>query len=410
MRAQLRYIKANPGNADVIFNNGNFGFQLALANIRESSEGLAARPGTCTAEILRNSWTGLFCYIIESSYMLSFALQIAGSVYGYWMTHRRAESRYKLVSKLAPIFPTALTIGLLQTPAVHQSFLTYMIIANAQSVFCCAASMVLLILILVKYVNTKRQLESWRSWSTRKWKGVRSSRSFKIARTQDPHRNSRVNESSRDTTDHEQSRSSSWSQKAQHMVPAIYDSWLVTRLAILTVMLTGFILASVLTHLPQQADVERDSHASEPDLSPGRASSNIVGYMPGVTPSLVLFIVFGTTRPLRLTMYDRLVPKALKVWLQKRRQRSSLRPVTPPPWTPDEEYHPYLAIPLQSPPFAHQRSGSALQSPQPLAPGGKSKFRVRVDTGNSKGGSNVMSDEVAVSPLLENELYHGNWR
>lgn len=36
MWAQLRYIKSHPEDADVIFNNGNFGFQLVLANIRES--------------------------------------------------------------------------------------------------------------------------------------------------------------------------------------------------------------------------------------------------------------------------------------------------------------------------------------------------------------------------------------
>lgn len=35
MWAQLRYIKANYENADVAFNNGNFGFMRVLANIRE---------------------------------------------------------------------------------------------------------------------------------------------------------------------------------------------------------------------------------------------------------------------------------------------------------------------------------------------------------------------------------------
>ena len=34
MWGQLHYIQANYENADVIFNNGNFGFMKALANIR----------------------------------------------------------------------------------------------------------------------------------------------------------------------------------------------------------------------------------------------------------------------------------------------------------------------------------------------------------------------------------------
>ena len=35
MWAQLYYIKENYENADVIFNNGNFGFMRALAILRE---------------------------------------------------------------------------------------------------------------------------------------------------------------------------------------------------------------------------------------------------------------------------------------------------------------------------------------------------------------------------------------
>lgn len=355
--------------------------------------------------------------------MLSFAIQITGSVYGYWTFHRRAEHQYELVSKLLPIVPTTLTIGLLQTPVVHRSFLTYMLIANTQSVFCCAASMVLLIVILVKYVNTKRQLEGWRAWYHRKWKGCRSSsrnilypRAQQVQSTTTPGNDSFEQTSSAGQNESSSSSSStSWAQKVRYSAPAIYDSWLVTRLAILTIMLSGFILASVLTHLPQKANIERDAQASEPDLSPGRASSNIVGYMPGVTPSLVLLVVFGTTRPLRLTMYERFVPRRLRLRRQRQPAQGARPPSTPPLWQ-DGEGHPYRAIPLQSPPFARQSSGPVpVESPRPFGAWPTNiKPGLRIDTpridGGAYAGTNIGSDELAVSPLLEHEMYHGSWR
>lgn len=92
--------------------------------------------------------------------MLSFAIYVTGSVYGYyWTTQHRVEHQYELVSKFVSVFPTVLTIGLLQTPIVHRSAVTYMVIANARPVFCCAASMILLIVILAKYANTKPQAD-----------------------------------------------------------------------------------------------------------------------------------------------------------------------------------------------------------------------------------------------------------
>ena len=89
-----------------------------------------------------------------------------------------------------------------------------------------------------------------------------------------------------------------------------------------------FIFASLVTHLPQKDDVARDAQAEEPDLSPARASSNITGYMYGVTPGLAIWIVFGLTKEFRQVMYERFVPKR---WRRKQRQSHSL---FRSPWSP----------------------------------------------------------------------------
>lgn len=77
----------------------------------------------------------------------------------------------------------------------------------------------------------------------------------------------------------------------------------------------AFILASIITHLPQREDVARDAEADAPDLSADRASSNIIGYIFGVTPGLAITIVFGLTNPFRQTMSEKFGPRR---WWGKR--------------------------------------------------------------------------------------------
>lgn len=90
-----------------------------------------------------------------------------------------------------------------------------------------------------------------------------------------------------------------------------------------------FIFASLVTHLPQKDDIAKDAQAEEPDLSPERASSNIVGYIYGVTPGLAIFIVFGLTKEFRQIMYERFLPRK---WRRKQSRASSqfYRPWSPP--------------------------------------------------------------------------------
>lgn len=89
-----------------------------------------------------------------------------------------------------------------------------------------------------------------------------------------------------------------------------------------------FIFASLATHLPQRDDIAKDAQADEPDLGPGRAKSNIIGYIYGVTPGLAIWIVFGLTKEFRQIMYKRLVPRR---W---QRQDPEPTPLLQSPWSP----------------------------------------------------------------------------
>ncbi|KAI0015861.1 hypothetical protein F4780DRAFT_773244 [Xylariomycetidae sp. FL0641] len=272
MSAQLYHIKAHPHNADVIFQNGNFGFMRVLAIIR------------------------LFCYIVESSYLLAYTIQITSSMYGHSSTLRVGRRTCSLLGISLPIVLASISIGLLQTSAVQSSFTVYMIVANAQAVTACSVSIFLIVVILSKFIRTKRFWRSVDRLPTDKWWrfGLKSKGS-----------------SGSDDSGQEQRRAAA----------KVFDnSWLVFRLTV------AIVLISVATHLPQRDDIDHDAQADAPDLSPERARSNIIGYIFGVTPGLAIWIVFGLTKHFRHIMYERLVPAKWK------KREGQLSPLPPGPW------------------------------------------------------------------------------
>ncbi|KAI0551596.1 hypothetical protein F4679DRAFT_538475 [Xylaria curta] len=266
--AQLRYIKANYKNADVIFNNGNFGFMRVLAIIR------------------------LFCYIVESSYLLAYCVRVTMTMYNFWGTRRGAERISAVIGRVAPIILAAITIGLLQTPAVQSSFTAYMFVANVQSVTSCAISIVLLSIVIRQYVMSKL---AWRRVQT-----TSESANFW----------SRLRNSSSSSSSKDQSTITPTVTPVYTAQGTIFDdNWVVVRLSIAVVLISAFIVANIVTHLPQADDVARDAKAEAPDLGPERARSNIIGYIFGVTPGLAIWIVFGLTRDFRHIMYETFVPR-----------------------------------------------------------------------------------------------------
>ncbi|KAJ3576800.1 hypothetical protein NPX13_g3584 [Xylaria arbuscula] len=221
-------------------------------------------------------------------------------MFNFWAMRRNKQRIYTLVGIVAPVVLAIITIGLLQTPAVQSSFLVYMIVANTQSVLSCTVSIVLIAVIIRRYIQTKL---AWRRVETNDnssiWSRLRNS-------------NSNASNSS----------SNGSSPKDPSTIAPVYaaqgtifdDNWVVVRLSIAVVLISGFILANVITHLPQRDDIARDAKATEPDLSAERARSNIIGYIFGVTPGLAIWIVFGLTRDFRKIMYDTFMPR---IWRKR---------------------------------------------------------------------------------------------
>ncbi|KAF2995171.1 hypothetical protein E8E14_002564 [Neopestalotiopsis sp. 37M] len=100
-----------------------------------------------------------------------------------------------------------------------------------------------------------------------------------------------------------------------HVPSSLFDkNWLVFRLSFAIILISGFILATVLVHLPTPSVMGHQTTTSEPDLGVAQAKTSIIGYIYGVTPGLAIPIVFGLTRPFRQTLYKTFVPKR---WQEK---------------------------------------------------------------------------------------------
>ncbi|KAI1337906.1 hypothetical protein F5Y15DRAFT_417341 [Xylariaceae sp. FL0016] len=308
--AQLDYIKANYPSAEVVFKSGNFGLMLVLSNIRFA------------------------CYILESSYLFTYILHVALSVYGVWTVHPHAERSYATLSKMIPLLLTGISIGLEYTPPVQHSWTAYMVVANLQAVASCTFSILLIIMILWKYIDTKkiwnrvttRMLTNETNGSSRSWT------SWILMKGRNKHPGC----------------ISAGSSRLQAQVPrAIFDNnWLVIRLSIAIVFITAFILATVLVHLPAPAQFAEKVESDTPDLSPTTARSSIIGYIYGVSPGLAIPIVFGLTRPFRQTMYRRFVPSC---WKTRHQRHRGVRGQSPePPGQARGTSDPHASVPRQN--------------------------------------------------------------
>ncbi|KAI2623732.1 hypothetical protein GGS21DRAFT_330254 [Xylaria nigripes] len=212
----------------------------------------------------------LFCYLVESTYLLAYCVRATIITSNFWIGRRNRERMFAVAGRTIPPILAAFTISLLQTSAVQSSFTVYLIVANIQSVLSCAISILLLSIVIYRYVQSKlvwkRLIGANKSASL--WRRVRDSVSS--------------------------------------------DNWVVVRLSIAVILISAFIVASIVTYLPQRDDIARDAKASAPDLSPDRARSNIIGYIPGISPGLAIFVVFGFTRDFRQIMYNTFIPRSFR--------------------------------------------------------------------------------------------------
>ncbi|KAK8080604.1 hypothetical protein PG997_008422 [Apiospora hydei] len=229
-----------------------------------------------------------YCYTVEATFVLFWAFTLTQSVYG-WAGKPRLRRIFKRINTAGKIISVALpllTICLLQVPTVQSSFVGFIILADIEFALSCFGGCILLIMILIRYIQTRRQLKTWSHGYGKKSTSTETT-------SNGPH-------------------ISGGGSKPQSQ--GIYDRWLLIRFTIAFVFLAIFEVTNIIFQISAQQNNNRDAAAAAPDLSAKRAIAMMYFNMPGVTASLLAFVVFGTTRPFRERMYQTFVPK----WFQKK--------------------------------------------------------------------------------------------
>ncbi|KAK1569490.1 uncharacterized protein LY79DRAFT_594872 [Colletotrichum navitas] len=193
---QFYYARENADNAQVQYTRGTRGVKLVLGYVR------------------------LFGFTIASSFVFFFALSLAASVYGWFAATPRMTRTISIIGRILPVVLTCITTGLLLTPPVQRSFFVYMFVANVQFVLSLLGSAILLLMILTRYISSRRNLTSW--------KVIYGNNGPSLPSTNDGGSKTRsiwgTNSSGRAAA-----RSGAYSASGQAKA---YDNWLVIRLSI----------------------------------------------------------------------------------------------------------------------------------------------------------------------------------
>ncbi|OBR04224.1 Glycoside hydrolase [Colletotrichum higginsianum IMI 349063] len=273
---QFYYARENADNAEVQYHKGSRGIKLVLSYVR------------------------IFGFTIASTFVFFFALSLAASVYGWFATTPRTTHTISIIGRTLPVILTSITVGLMLSTPAQNSFLVYMFVANTQFVLSLFGSAILLLMILIRYVHSRRTLTTWNILYGNADSSLPSSNDDGGSKARSVWLGSGSSRGG---------RSRAYSGAGANKT---YDSWLVMRLSIAFAVLCVFEYTNVIPRIAAASHTIDTADNLQPDLSLKRARSSVRGYVPGVTPSLVAFLVFGTTKTFQRKIYDAFVPKRFR--------------------------------------------------------------------------------------------------
>ncbi|KAK9778792.1 hypothetical protein SCAR479_04415 [Seiridium cardinale] len=324
--AQWEHLKTNVGSVEVAIAGPSVGLDLVLFYIQ------------------------YFAYNVEALLTLCWAGALVQSIFGFAdiASFKRIRHRTNAVAKVIAILLPATLISLLRVPSVLNNFTAFIIVANINSqssmpardtfrlkpltkkivMISLTLGAILLLFILGKYIHTRRQLLSW---NVQYGNSTRSQTQSQV----------RSGHDSRNSVGNVGRRASS-----------IYDRWLMTRFAITFVMLSIFELFLILFQVSSTRITIPDE---APDLSAAKAQSDFVLFMPGCLPSVLLFVVFGTTAPFREHMKKTFLPKRFQT------DNSGTEILGPVPHSSQNRKQSHLSLLTEDGPLSPNDSGSIIR-------------------------------------------------
>lgn len=267
-------------NPELAIANGSYGIDLALYYIQ------------------------YYSYNVESMLVMFWAFELAQSVYGLSAKPhlRQVLRRINSVGKAIAILFPLLTILLLRAPAIQRVFVAFILLADLPLMISLAVSSITMIAILIRYVQSRKKISNW---------------------TPQGNDTAATTETSAETIQTTETADTSKSRKSQRN-QGLYDRWLMVRFTVAFVILAVFEVTNTLFQLQSVNNNKKDATLAEPDYSVERARSTFFLYLPGVTPGIFLFLVFGTTAGCRTAIKGLLVPGPRKAHVIGRSRKQKL--------------------------------------------------------------------------------------
>ncbi|KAH8677573.1 hypothetical protein BX600DRAFT_131645 [Xylariales sp. PMI_506] len=259
--AQWENSVANAGSVEVAISGASTGIDLGLFYIQ------------------------YYSYSAEAMLVLFWAGSLAHSIFGI-TSFKALHNKANPVSKIIAVVLPAIFLSLLAVPGIKDNAAAFLVLANITMLFSLSVGAVLMLTILGKYIHTRRAFLSW---------NVQYGKS------------SNTKQQSQQAGNHYTSAPRSTKKSS-----SIYDRWLMVRFTIAFVMLGVFELVIILFQLNSARNTSSGNTTAAPDLSAAKASSDFVSFMPGCVPGVLVFIVFGTSRPFREHMAKTFIPKRFR--------------------------------------------------------------------------------------------------
>ncbi|ROV94061.1 hypothetical protein VMCG_08219 [Cytospora schulzeri] len=227
-----------------------------------------------------------YSYNVQAMLVMFWAAELCQLTYqiGERRTIRRVLRSLHVAGKFISWILPLITILCLRIPPLRNSFVAFILVADLPLMISLAVGSSLMIAVLVRYVRTRQKFTQWNP----------------------PKYNSTTASEAGTTTTGTQTN------KGRR---GLYDRWLMVRFTIAFVMLAVFEATNILFQTTALTNDIHDAAASAPDLSAARAIQTLFLYMPGTTPGIFLFVVFGTTASSRRKLADLFSRESWHEWL-----------------------------------------------------------------------------------------------
>ncbi|KAK8040001.1 hypothetical protein PG993_008412 [Apiospora rasikravindrae] len=261
MIAQFEHKKDNPDSPENAIANGSIGLDLVLYYLQ------------------------YYSYSVEAMLVMFWAGELAQTVYGLSAKRRLRPllRRINTVGKWVSIMFPMVTILLLRLPTLQAYFLVFILVADLPLMISLAIGSGTVIAILARYINSRKSITNW---TPQQGTGNTSQSGATV-------NNSTISSSQGKTPTRQ----------------GLYDRWLMVRFTCAFAVLAVFEVTNTLFQVQSVLNTKKDAASVVPDLSVERARSTFYLFIPGNTPGIFVFLVFGTTTGCRKAMYNIFVPQ-----------------------------------------------------------------------------------------------------